>query len=261
MSHIYTPSPVAITSTTLPDDGDLASAVSVNTPFEDALDGVKYAQDSIDGTSSGTMTPADLNVAAGSLIANGSEVITGVPLIAAGTVQCNSTLTSAGLVTCSSTFHCVGAATCASTLGVTGNITSGATIAGATLSVVGTFQANSTSVICSKILGVSGGIAHREYMLPDSDATVNVSDGDVFVIPAITANRSYTMGTAGSIDGQWVKFVGNLAGGGFRGLVIYGATSTQMSAQAPLSGVTQTTSLELRMRGGVWQLETRVAWY
>lgn len=116
MSHTYTPTPVAITNTTLPDDGDLASAVSVNTPFEDVADGVKYCQDSISGTSSGTMTPADLSVAGGSLNANSAEVITGVPLIAADAVTCNSTLTCAGAVTCNSTTHHVGAVTCASTL-------------------------------------------------------------------------------------------------------------------------------------------------
>jgi hypothetical protein len=262
MSHVYTPSAVAVTSTTLPDDGDLASAASVNTPFEDALDGVKYCQNALDGTSSGTVTPADINVASGSLIANGTEVSCGVQFISAAAAQCNSTLTVVGAATFSSTSHHVGAVTCASTLAATGNLSSSATVSGATLLVTGAFQASSSGVICSKLLGVSAGIAHREYLLPNSNATVNVSDGDVFVVPNISADRSYTMGTVGAVDGQWVKFVANDAtNGSFKATVFYGATSTQMGAHAPLAGVTMTTSLELRMRGGVWQFETRVPWY
>jgi hypothetical protein len=262
MSHSYTPSPVPIVSTTLPDDGDLASAVSVNTPFEDALDAVKYAQDAIDGTSTGTMTPLDLSVAAGSLNANNTEVTTGVPFIAADTVTCNSTLTVGGALTCNATAHHVGAVTCASTLGVTGTFTGTTINATVRIELIGTITCTTTAITCSKILGISGGIAHREYMLPDSGpTTVTVADGDVFVVPNISADRTYSIGTAGAIDGQWVKFVANNAGGGFKATVVYGATSTQMSAQAPLAGVIQTTSLELRMRAGVWTLETRTAWY
>lgn len=40
MSHVYTPASVALTTLTLPDDGDVNLAASVNSPFEDLADAV-----------------------------------------------------------------------------------------------------------------------------------------------------------------------------------------------------------------------------
>lgn len=44
MSHTYTPSPVLLTTITLPDDGDLETAASVNNPMQTLADGIDQAQ-------------------------------------------------------------------------------------------------------------------------------------------------------------------------------------------------------------------------
>lgn len=135
MSHVYVPTAVPVVNATLPDDGDLASAASVNDPFETALDGVKYAQDSIDGTSTGTMTPADISVGGGAFTADASTVS------ATANMSCAADLNVAGATVCgfslrsNGPFHCVGAATFAATVAVTSSVSC------ASISIPGTFSA------------------------------------------------------------------------------------------------------------------------
>lgn len=247
MSHVYTPSPVAITDTTLPDDGDLASAISVNTPFEATLDGVKYVQDAIDGTSSGTCTPADINVATGGLVANGTEVICGLPLIASGAVQCNSTLTVTGAVTCSSTLHAVGAVTCASTLAVTGAVTclsvnASSFLQGASLSIPGNLSANGTMVTTANLTAsgtstvadlratvsnsagityTSQGRAHyRTRQITDGELSSGVFIlapilADIFYVDSLSAIRAVKLNDSGSINGDVIELSTYGMAGGF----------------------------------------------
>ena len=246
MSHTLTPTPVAITSTTLPDDGDLASASSVNTPFTDIANGAKYCPDSINGTSTGTMVPADMNVGAGLLIVDpsaGGTVGVGCPLVAAAPVTFVSTTEMVGAAVCDSTLNVVGALTCSSTI-----------------SKPGVFTVSALSIICSKYIGLSGGLVQRTFDLNDADQTVSVADGDIFYMPNLTADRLYTISTAGAIDGWWVRFVAHSNTGGFKGTVV-GASSVQMAAHTPIAGVTQSTTTDWRMIGGVWVLEQRVAFY
>jgi len=243
MSHVFNPTPVPLSSITEPDDGDLASAASITLPLEDVANGVKNAQDGIDGTTPGILVPQDINVGAGSFIADSTQVTIGVPLVCPATSLFSQTV----VVTADLTVSGVG-----NVLDVGG----------------GALVADTASVECWQPF-TSGEIAHflkgyteRTLTLNDADQTVTVADADVFFVPLITAARSYLVSVAGASEGQKVKFTAMANTSAFPATVITPTPeSWQMANHSPIAGTSQSTSLELRFRSGAWKLESRVPWF
>jgi hypothetical protein len=249
MSHVYNPSAVAITNTTLPDDGDLASATSVNTPLEDALDGAKYCQDSIDGTSTGTMVPADLNVGAGLLIVDasgGGTVTAGCEFVAAAPVTCVSTTTLNGAATCNTTLQVIGTTTMAG-INCTSLVRSGS------FSVVG-----SSVTVASKLLMGGPTVLRYTAAVGDVNQSINCTNTDIFDVQAgtFTADRNGTI-TNGADAGQIIRLVShetgtNLLVKNFAGTDVLGPNASALKIVANPSGTDEFSSALLMWTGSIW---------
>jgi hypothetical protein len=153
----------------------------------------------------------DINTGSIMLESTGFTVGGGVPSTFLGTVDFNTTVIAAG------SFTVLGAtslaATTATSIGVGGAITLNATTLSAASGVASTF-AGTVSLTNTMTVGTTGRIAfsgagrilQRFYTLPDADATVAISDGNFFIVPALGANRSYTLATTGAVLGDIACF-------------------------------------------------------
>ncbi len=267
MATPYTPVPAELVGdVTLPDDGDLATAQSVNDPFKEVLDAAQLSQNKLNGTSDGaTLTNP---VVQGIVIVQNNGPDRSVSIVSQDVAfDDDSSLTlngggSAPDVEIDRNLNVLGTAMQVTSSGITSD---GAVIANqvgaAILGCTGSFSATSTQVETNKILDVRSGIAHRVYNLPDADETIDVSLGDVFVVPNITADRSYGISATGATEGQWIRFTAFAPFGSYKATVVILSplSSIQMSNNPPMAGVTQSTCADYRFTGGAWTLENRVA--
>jgi hypothetical protein len=127
----------------------------------------------------------------------------------------------AGLIVSAGTLSALGATSLAAatavSLGVAGVIVLDATTLSTTSAVTATFagpvNVANTLTISSGALVFSGVGSPRYRVVNTADAsavTYTINDGDLFMLPALGGNRTYTLGTTGATEGARVRFSAEL---------------------------------------------------
>lgn len=203
-------------------------------------------------TSAGTVDfQSGLGVSAGDVVVNpGNVIITAGNLtVAAGDVLFNGALSAAGPVTLGATFVDTLSAQAGAILLNGSGITSSLPVAfSGTAALTGaTTFGPAGSVSLQNIITPSGVGRVRKRLavnLPDANATIAIGDGDVFLVPALGATRTYTVSTTGAAEGDeiFVSAVANTT-----------ANTGNVGAFATLKyQAASTYAVRLLFTGGAW---------